>query len=311
MILLSDKSKQFLTAGVKLLVVGFAFYFIDERLAGNNWDFFSEKLDRNFTWISLVILLVMSFYNRFFEILKWQNLVSWFMPISLAESTKQVLGALTASIFTPNGIGEYGAKAMFFEKKHARKVVFLNLLCNGIQMLITVILGIAGLLYFNLTYNIVSAKIVFAILIVAGLILLMAFAMRKMKVKGYSFQRALEKIREMPKGIHRKNLILALCRYLIFSHQYYFILMIFNVDLPYLSAMATICSVYFLSSALPSFQFLDFAIKGSVAVFLLNHFGVNEWIPIFATTLMWLLNVVLPVAIGSYYVVTFKPPWKV
>ncbi len=310
MFLLSDKSKQFLGAAVKLLIVGFAFYFIDEQLSKNDWAFFSAKLHANFTWVSLGLLLVMSFYNRYFEILKWQALVSWFRPISLGESTKQVLGALTASIFTPNGIGEYGAKAMFFEKKNARKVVFLNLLCNGIQMVITVILGIAGLLYFNLRSNIVETKIVFVMLLAIGILFLLAFVLRKIKVKGYSFQRVMEKIRDIPKRIHCKNAILALCRYLIFSHQYYFILMIFNVELDYFTAMATICSVYFLSSSLPTFQFLDFAVKGSVAVYFFGLLGVNQWIPIFATTLMWLLNVVIPVAIGSYYVVTFKPSWK-
>ncbi|RZJ29865.1 MAG: hypothetical protein EOO48_06485 [Flavobacterium sp.] len=310
MLLRSDKSKQFLFSAVKILIIGLAFYFIDMRLAGNDWYFFSEKLSANFTWFSAGLLLIMAFYNRYFEILKWQNLVSSFKPISIADSTKQVLGAFTASIFTPNGIGEYGAKAMFFESKYARKVVFLNLLCNGVQMVITVIFGVAGLLYFNLHHNIVSTKIIFIILIVVGILLILAFMLRTFKVKGYSFQRVMEKIRGFPKKIHRKNLLLALARYIIFSHQYYFILLIFNVELSYLMAMATICSVYFLSSSLPTFQFLDFAVKGSVAVYFFGLLGINEWIPIFAATLIWILNVVLPVAIGSYYVITFKPAWK-
>lgn len=310
MIFRTDKAKQFLSSAVKILIVGLAFYFIDKRLAGNDWYFFADRLNRNFTWISAGLLLIMAFYNRYFEILKWQNLVSSFKPISIPESTKQVLGAFTASIFTPNGIGEYGAKAMFFESKHSRKILFLNLLCNGVQMVITVILGTAGLLYFNLHHNIVSARVIFIILLVAGVLLLAAFALRTFKVKGYSFQRVIEKIRDIPHKIHRKNLLLALGRYLIFSHQYYFILVMFNVELSYWMAMATICSVYFLSSSLPTFQFFDFAVKGSVAVYFFGLLGVNEWIPIFAATLIWILNVVLPVAVGSYFVITFKPAWK-
>jgi hypothetical protein len=43
--------------------------------------------------------------NRYFEILKWQNLASYIKPISVLEATKQVL-ALTAGIL-PNGVGEY------------------------------------------------------------------------------------------------------------------------------------------------------------------------------------------------------------
>jgi hypothetical protein len=53
---------------------------------------------------------------------------------------------------------------------------------------------------------------------------------------------------------------------------------------------------------------LDFAVKGSVAVYFFGILGVNEWIVIFISTLMWFLNVVLPVVIGSYFVLNFKPP---
>jgi hypothetical protein len=58
-----------------------------------------------------------------FEILKWQNLVSFLYKIS-KEATKQVLAALTAGLFTPNGIGEYAGKAMFFDKSATKKVLF-------------------------------------------------------------------------------------------------------------------------------------------------------------------------------------------
>jgi len=51
---------------------------------------------------------------------------------------------------------------------------------------------------------------------------------------------------------------------------------------------------------------LDFAVKGSVAIYFFGILGVNEWIVIFISTLMWFLNVVLPVVLGSYFVLNFK-----
>lgn len=104
--------------------------------------------------------------------------------------------------------------------------------------------------------------------------------------------------------------MLAIARYLVFSHQYYFLFLAFDVDLAYPILMATIASVYFLASSVPSFQFLDFAVKGSVAVFFFGKLGVDEWIVIFISALMWFLNVVLPVVIGSYFVLKFKPKWN-
>jgi hypothetical protein len=67
--------------------------------------------------------------NRYFEILKWQNLASYLKPISVSEATKQVLAALTAD-FLPNGIGEYAGKALYYEKSETTKVV-PEPICNG------------------------------------------------------------------------------------------------------------------------------------------------------------------------------------
>jgi hypothetical protein len=117
----------------------------------------------------------------------------------------------------------------------------------------------------------------------------------------------MHKINEIPKRIHQKNMVLGLSRYVVFSHQYYFLFVLFGVDLPYLTLMSAITSIYFLSSSLPSFQFLDFAVKGSVAIFFCGLLGINSWIPLLITSLMWFLNVVIPVLIGSYFVLNFKP----
>jgi hypothetical protein len=60
--------------------------------------------------------------------------------------------------------------------------------------------------------------------------------------------------------------------------------------------MAAITSIYLVASSLPTFQFLDFAIK-SVAIYFFGILGINEWIIVFISTLMWFLNVVLPVIV--------------
>lgn len=304
MISIPHKAKQFSVFIVKLLIVLGAFYFIYDRLANDkslDWEKFGQLIEEKATFISVFILLLFSVANRFFEILKWQNLVKVIKPISLGESSKQVLGALTAGIFTPNGLGEYAGKALFFSKNETKKVIFLNLICNGIQMILSVVFGTIGL--FVLGYW----KWSFAIIGLVIFLILFSFFTKKIKIKGYSIEKLIQKINEIPKAIHNKNIGLAICRYLVFSHQYYFLFVLFGVDLPYTTLISSIAAVYFLASSLPSFQFLDFAVKGSVAIFFFGKLGVSDWIVVFISTLMWFLNVVLPVVIGSYFVLTFKP----
>jgi len=303
------KAKQYLIALAKLLVVGGAFYFIYNRIANNDqldWKQFLDTLQANQSFGLVFIIILLTFLNRFLEILKWQNLVSYIQPLSLGKATEQVLAAVTAAIFTPNGLGEYAAKALYYKKSRAKTIIFLNLICNGVQLVIAVIAGLAGLLVFNYLYSVVPARtllIVFAAL--TGLILIIVLS-RKITLKGYSLKTLTHKINELPKGIHRRNNILAILRYLSIIHQHYFIFMAFDVQLPYLVMITAIAAVYFVGSFLPTFQFLDFAVRGSVAVYFFGILGVNEWIVVFAATLQWMLNIVLPVSIGSYFVFRFK-----
>lgn len=285
-----------------MIVIG-AFYFIYNELANNeklDWEKFLIVFKKNQSVLGILFILLFSFLNRYFEILKWQNLVSFIKPITVGDATKQVLAALTLGVFTPVGVGEYAGKALYYDKSKTREIVFLNLICNGIQMVATAFFGVLGMLL--LGYYLWF----FGFICLAIALVLTLFFTKKLKIKNYSIQDFIFKINEIPKKIHQKNIVLGFFRYLVFTHQYYFLLLAFDVNLPYLTLISTVMLVYLLASIIPSFQFLDFALKGSLAIYFFKLLGVNEWIVIFITSLMWFLNVAIPVIIGSFYVLKFK-----
>ncbi|MBE98416.1 hypothetical protein [Flavobacterium coralii] len=307
--MLSRKAKQLLTVIIKILVVGGAFYFIYNRLTGEespDWEQFTIVLTQKKPLGLLLGILILTFLNRFVEILKWQNLAATVRQTSLAKATEEVLAAVTVALFSPNGIGEYAAKALYYSKAQTKTIIFLNLVCNGIQLLFAVAGGITGLVILNSIYPVFTAT---TMLLALGVIIALAitiFMSRNITVKGYSLGRLGEKINSLPKSVHRKNILLALLRYTVLMHQYYLLYLAFDVNLSYPLLMAAIAGTYLLGSSLPSFQFLDFAVKGSVAVYFFGLLGINEWIVALTATLIWLLNTVLPVTIGSYYVFRFK-----
>ena len=51
----------------------------------------------------------------------------------------------------------------------------------------------------------------------------------------------------------------------------------------------------------------DVVLKGSVAIWVFTFFNIEPLTILSITTIMWLLNFVLPAIIGSYFVLTFKP----
>ena len=48
-------------------------------------------------------------------------------------------------------------------------------------------------------------------------------------------------------------------------------------------------------------------LKGTVAIWIFSFYNVQPIIILSITSIMWLLNFVLPAIIGSYFVLTFKP----
>lgn len=297
------KAKQFLLLMTKILVVGLAFWFIYKRLSDSSWldwNEFKFLITNKNVYFAGFVVLFLAFLNRFFEILKWKNLANILQPTSVFQASKQVLSALVFSIFTPNGIGEYGAKALFFKKEQAKNVVFLNFVCNGIQMIITILFGLIGLLilgYYDWFFGVFSGVLILWLLI---------FVLKKIKIKNYSISKLIEQINKIPKQIHKMNTILGLSRYVFFSFQQYYLFVFFGVEVPFYMIIGTIMAVYLLASCLPNFQFFDFVVKGGVSVFFFGLLGVNEWIVMLVALLMWVLNVVLPVLAGTIFVMNFS-----
>src|SRR5690606_30511371 len=306
---LSPKIKQFLLLLLKLIVVGLAFYFIQSQLADKEWDWniIAEKWQQPNAVFFIVGILTLTFLNRFIEILKWKNLAQIIEPISIWESTKQVLIGITFGIVTPNGIGEYAGKAWFYPKKEAGKVVFLNAVCNGIQVIYSVLFGLIGTLYINSLHPFIPKK--YLSLFFGGLFLavLLLFSIKNIQIKGYSLQTLIDHLKNINASVHRKNIFLAFLRYVVLVHQYLVLYTLFGVDIPYFTLLAIVASIYLLASSLPNFQAIDFALKGSVAIYLFGFFGVNEWVIAIVATSIWLLNLVIPISIGAILLLLFNP----
>jgi hypothetical protein len=311
------KTKQFFFVLIKLSIVVAAFYFIYHKLINNTHlnfnDFigFSFKND-DFSIKKIIILLILTFFNWFFEILKWQKLVIPVQSISFNNALEQSLGALTASLFTPNRIGEYGAKAVFYSQEFRKRILLINLISNSLQMIVTTLFGVIGLSFFIHKYPLEVNFNEFTFIIIIGVIVLLPigyfFQKKLFTIKGFQIKKIINYISHFPKKIILSGFGFSIIRYLIFSFQFYYLLYIFGVEMDYISAMCIITSMYFLASILPSIFIFDVVIKGSVAVYLFSFLNVNEITILVIITLMWMLNFVLPSMVGSYYVLRFNFP---
>ena len=296
---------------IKVIIIAGAYYLISDRLLYNdnfNQFLWSERIESLGTlgFSFVIFLLLLSILNWVLEVLKWQSLVETIKQISFKTSAKQSLSSLTASLMTPNRIGEYGAKAVYFKKKQRPKVLVLNFMSNAYQMCITILLGLIGIFFLRNSITLVpiefSAFLAFGISILLVLTALI-FIYKKWRT---SIQKLLIEFKHVPAKTHTKAFLFSLGRYVVFSHQFYFFLIFFGVEIDYLLALPIIYSMYLISSVIPGFVLFDWLVKGSVAVTLFRFFGVDDIIILSITASMWILNFAFPALLGSFYVLTFN-----
>ena len=311
------KTKQLFLLLIKLIIEVGAFYFIYQKLTTNehlNFNVFIAFIKEHhvFSTQNIVFLLFLTLINWCFEILKWKNLVSVVKPISFFEALKQSLASLTASLFTPNRIGDYAAKTIYFSGQLKKKVVLLNLIGNISQMLMTLLFGIVGVFMFTSQYEVDISYYKLVRLLTYTLIGIVAIGFgvthKRFQIKGFSFSKIWAFVKGLSAKMHIKNILLSLFRYVIFSFQFYYLFVLFGVDITYIDAMVLISTMYLVVSVIPTIFIFDVVVKGSVALYVFGFADINNITILCVTTLMWLLNFVLPSIFGSYSVLNFNLP---
>jgi len=269
-----------------------------------SWDLFKSTVLESsvLNAIPILTLIILSILNWSLEIKKWQLLIQSFKCISFFEAFKQSTSSLTSSLITPNRIGEYGAKALYFKKERSKTIIGLNLIGNLSQLFWTLIFGAFGLIYLFKNYNFSISIPYKNLVLISGITIVLMISFfwiyKKLKAKISTFK--------ITKHTLVNTFVLALGRYVVFSFQFYLILTFFKIDLSYLETFAFISSTYILASVIPAISLFDVVIKGSIAVFLFDLVEVNSILILSTVLIMWLLNFAIPAIIGSYFVLGYS-----
>lgn len=271
----------------------------------------SDLISKGFTaGYFLLLFLILASLNWIFEIMKWKSLASTIQKIDFKTALKQSLAALTVSLATPNRIGDYGAKALFFEKAKRKRVLLLNLYSNAIQLLTTIVVGIIGLLYVLRKYEILYSTHG-AIALVAGIVVLVGIGYflkeKELLLKGFSIGNTFRFFRSFSNLLKIKIIVFSMFRYLVFSGMFYGLLLFFGAEIPFFIAWALIFSMYLLVSIVPTIFIFDVVVRGGVAVWLFSFAGVSELAVLSTVLIMWIFNFVVPSIVGSYFVITYQP----
>jgi hypothetical protein len=299
-----------------MTIVIFAFWFIYNKLVtNNNLHNFREILSglpaaEIITVISIVLLLML--LNWGLEALKWKRLLSQVEKLSIWRAIESVFCGLTWAVFTPNRIGEYGGRVFFLSPK--RRVIGIVAMAVGNigQMVLTNVFGAICICIFicrfvhldyRLLYALVVLSVMFCLFFIVfyfnirwlnGLLLSMRFT-RKYK-KFYSILGRYQKAELF------KILMFCLARYLVFSTQYFIMFYWLIPDLHYLDILMMVCILFFVQSTLPSLDLFDIGVRSVTASYFFSFVTRQDVAVIACTASIWLINIIIPAILGSYFV---------
>lgn len=309
--------KKYISIIIKIVVVFFSFYFIYKQLTQNN-DFESLDFDNILNVLKeksnqIYIVLVMMFMNWLFEALKWRYMIKKIESVSILRSLRAIFTGITVSTFTPNRIGEYGGRVFCLEKGDRIKAVFITVLCSMAQLLTTIIYGSISLyiLFDEILIDISLFSI--SLLFVVNVLILISYFKISNIIKFLSrlnFLKKLERYLEVFSIYSFKDLLITFIfsniRYFIFSLQFIILLNVFGVDVQFVNALLSVMLIFFFITVTPTITIAEIGVRGSVAIFVLGLFSSNDMGILSATTTLWLINLILPAIIGSFFVFSLK-----
>ena len=308
-------------------------YIIYHVLTNQNYKqvvLYLNNINYKYTVLIFSTVLILMIINWFIESYKWKILIEKVEKVSFKKAISAILAGLSISTFTPNRIGEFLGRIMILKSKNRWKAIMISLICSMSQLLITFTLGVSVIYYFikSLTIQINGISYLFLIvlyilLIISNIILLLIFfnvgfigkLLRKVlnpkwkRIKTYLYVFTYFKRKEL-----LKVMTLSFIRYLIFSTQYVILLYFFGIHLKLYEYYFVIILIYFTISAIPSYAIAELGIKGSVAVVIFNlyyenilqlHFN-DSFSVIASTSILWLINIALPVFFGNLIVARLK-----
>ncbi|MBL0357592.1 MAG: flippase-like domain-containing protein [Chitinophagaceae bacterium] len=283
------------------------------------WQQIKESWQHPAFWIVVALMMV----NWGIEARKWQVLVQHVQHFSFFKAFKSVLSGCSITMLTPNRIGEYGGRILYVEEGNRIKAISLTIVGSISQLLVTLIMGCAGLFflrYFSQTGtggNVVLPELWGDVLIwlsVTITVVLSLFYLRigwlvRMMEKVPALQKVVTHIRVLDEFDNIQLIrvfALSLGRYVVFVLQYILLLQVMQVELDVVLSFWLITVFYLIMAVAPTIGFVELPIRVSACWALMKFYTHNELGVGTAALGIWLINLVLPAIIGSLLILSIK-----
>ena len=306
---------------LKLSIAVLSFWFIySEVLAKetfrNLFDEFFTLTDNPGKALIIFIIVILMFVNWALEAVKWKFMIRKIEVVSFLKAFGAIFSGLTVSFFTPNRVGEYAGRIFHLHTGNRIRGTLITIVENTSQLIITMVIGSASLFFFLKTYipvpNYLLNIIGLLIMIFIVLIVLLFIELPRLDalLLRFRFMKRLEKYFQVISSYSKYDLfmllLLAFCRYLIFSFQFYLILNLFEVTSNYSDAILLINMIFFAMTVIPTFALTELGVRGAVSGYFLSKISIDTIAILDSTISLWAINLVIPSLIGIPFILKFR-----
>jgi len=311
-------SGKLLSLFVRIFILILAYSFIANKLNESDFKLFFATLNglQLSDYLLFTIILLFAFFNWSLETIKWKTLIRSLEKLSFFRAFQAVLSGVSVSIFTPNRVGEWGGRVWILQPQNRAKAVTATLVGSFSQLLSTLLFGILALGIYSqqnpkptFLNQYFAWNTLFLLFLFAGMLLFFYFKIAFLEkiIHKIHFLKPLYKavsiLKQFAPSLLLKTLIFSLLRYFVFFTQFYFLLLIFDVQVSVLEAFIAIAFTYFSMAFIPSISLAEIGIRASVSLFYLGWYSTNEPGIVGASLALWLVNLALPAVVGSLFLI--------
>jgi uncharacterized membrane protein YbhN (UPF0104 family) len=274
--------------------------------------------------IALAVVLIGMLLNWGLEARKWQMLVKPLQKISFLRAFSAVLSGVSFSINTPNRIGEYGGRVLYLKNNRSKlKAIAATMVGGFSQLIVTIIFGLIGLMYYISKYTLVKGdghfasgfweKILLGVLTVICVLIILLYFRLQIIVAIFEKIPFLRKARVFIQIIVRYSagdlerlLLLSACRYMVFSAQYLILLDSLGVEMHWWQGFLMNAVIYLVMALVPTIAIAELGLRGKVSLYFMGLLSANSPAIIAATVGIWCINLLLPAILGSLLLLGIK-----
>jgi len=270
-------------------------------------------------WLVVALMPV----NWGIEARKWQLALRPIGGIAYPNALRAIFTGTTMASFTPNRMGEYLGRLLYVRSGHRIESISLTIVCSMAQLLVTLLSGLAGILYLRGSLSRAAAAhqhMEYWLNVLLGLVILLLLSLTIIyfrlsqllrilsKIPGLArYQAHIKVLENFDATILLRILFLSFGRYLVFIAQYGLIFPVFGVLLTIGQLWSGVSVVFLVMAILPTFTFLtELGLRWETSIQVLEIFSANT-IGIFAGSFaIWLVNLIVPALIGSLLILSIK-----